>query len=103
MSWQCRQIFRNYSRNCNWKNKSWKFSISATTRSLRDNEKDGVDYIQMSNEKFEHCVKFGDFLEWESDTIGETQKNVKVVNVTYSFSNKIYNINNLSKCKFFVL
>ena len=34
------------------------------------------------------------FLEWESDTIGETQKNVKVVNVTYSFSNKIYNINN---------
>ena len=36
----------------------------------------------------------GDFLEWESDTIGETQKNVKVVNVTYSFSNKIYNINN---------
>tara|TARA_Y100001968_G_C19281291_1_gene679347 strand:- start:326 stop:913 length:588 start_codon:yes stop_codon:yes gene_type:complete len=47
------------------KNKSWKFSISATTRSLRDNEKDGVDYIQMSNEKFEHCVKFGDFLEWE--------------------------------------
>ncbi len=36
----------------------------------------------------------GDFLEWESDTIGETQKNVKVVNVTYSFSSKIYNINN---------
>ena len=35
----------------------------------------------------------GNFLEWESDTIGETQKNVSVVNVTYSFSNKIYNIN----------
>jgi len=33
------------------------------------------------------------FLEWESDSLGETQKNVKVVNVTYSFSNKIYNIN----------
>ena len=47
------------------KNKDWKFSISATTRSLRDGEADGVDYIQMSNEKFEHCVKFGDFLEWE--------------------------------------
>ena len=33
------------------------------------------------------------FLEWESDSLGETQKNVTVVNVTYSFSNKIYNIN----------
>jgi hypothetical protein len=35
----------------------------------------------------------GNFLEWESDSLGETQKNVTVVNVTYSFSNKIYNIN----------
>ena len=47
------------------RNKQWKFSISATTRSLREGEKDGVDYIQMSNEKFEHYIKFGDFLEWE--------------------------------------
>jgi len=47
------------------RNKDWKFSISATTRTLREGEKDGEDYIQMSNEKFEHCVKFGDFLEWE--------------------------------------
>ena len=47
------------------RNKNWKFSISATTRTLRDGEKDGRDYIQMSNEKFEHCVKFGDFMEWE--------------------------------------
>ena len=47
------------------RNKKWIFSISATTRDLRDGEKDGVDYIQMSNEKFEHNVKFGDFLEWE--------------------------------------
>ena len=34
------------------------------------------------------------YLEWSTDTLGETQKNVKVVNITYSFSNKIYNINN---------
>jgi len=47
------------------RNKDWKFSISATTRALREGEKDGTDYIQMSNEKFEHCVKFGDFMEWE--------------------------------------
>ena len=47
------------------KNSKWKFSISATTRELRENELEGKDYIQMSNDKFEHFVKFGDFLEWE--------------------------------------
>ena len=47
------------------RNPKWKFSVSATTRPLRDGEVDGKDYIQMSNEKFEHFVKFGDFLEWE--------------------------------------
>ena len=47
------------------KNSKWKFSISATTRELRENELEGKDYIHMSNEKFEHFVKFGDFLEWE--------------------------------------
>tara|TARA_B100000902_G_C27297493_1_gene910869 strand:+ start:866 stop:1447 length:582 start_codon:yes stop_codon:yes gene_type:complete len=47
------------------RNPKWVFSISATTRDLREGEVDGKDYIQMSNDKFEHCVKFGDFLEWE--------------------------------------
>ena len=47
------------------KNSKWKFSISATTRQLREDELEGKDYIHMSNEKFEHFVKFGDFLEWE--------------------------------------
>ena len=47
------------------KNSKWEFSISATTRKLREDELDGKDYIQMSNEKFDHFVKFGDFLEWE--------------------------------------
>ena len=47
------------------KNSKWQFSISATTRKLREDESDGKDYIQMSNEKFEHFVRFGDFLEWE--------------------------------------
>ena len=47
------------------KNSNWKFSISATTRELREDELEGKDYIYMSNEKFDHFVKFGDFLEWE--------------------------------------
>ena len=46
-------------------NPTWKFSISATTRELRNGEVEGKDYIYISNEKFEHAIKFGDFLEWE--------------------------------------
>ena len=46
-------------------NPQWKFSVSATTREFREGEVDGRDYIYMSNEKFEHAVMFGDFLEWE--------------------------------------
>ena len=46
-------------------NPKWEFSVSATNRELREEEIDGKDYIYMSNEKFDHSVKFGDFLEWE--------------------------------------
>ena len=53
----CKKLLEN--------NSKWKFSISATTRKLREDELDGKDYIQMSNEKFDHFVKFGDSLEWE--------------------------------------
>ena len=47
------------------RNKDWKFSVSATTRPPREGEIDGKDYIFMSNSKFDHYAKFGDFLEWE--------------------------------------
>ena len=47
------------------RNKNWKFSVSATTRPPREKEVEGKDYIFMSNQKFDHMAKFGDFLEWE--------------------------------------
>ena len=47
------------------RNPKWKFSVSATTREARPEEKEGKDYIFISNEKFDHLVKFGDLLEWE--------------------------------------
>jgi len=53
----CKKLLEN--------NSKWRFSISATTRKLREDELEGKDYIHMSNEKFEHFVNFGDFLEWE--------------------------------------
>ena len=47
------------------RNKNWKFSVSATTRTPRNGEVDGKDYIFLSTQKFDHYAKFGDFLEWE--------------------------------------
>ena len=47
------------------KNEDWKFSISATTRPIREKEVDGKDYYFYSKEKFEHKEKFGEFIECE--------------------------------------
>lgn len=47
------------------KNPDWRFSVSVTTRPQREGEIDGEDYIFMDVDKFEHYVKFGDFVEWE--------------------------------------
>ena len=41
------------------------FSVSATTRPPRQNEKDGRDYYFLSEEEFKEKMKNKDFLEWE--------------------------------------
>ncbi|MEP7263449.1 MAG: guanylate kinase [Bacteroidota bacterium] len=41
------------------------FSVSATTRPQRINEKDGVDYYFLSEEEFREKIKKEEFLEWE--------------------------------------
>lgn len=41
----------------------WK-SVSATTRSPRDQERDGVDYYFVTREDFERTADNGGFLEW---------------------------------------
>ncbi|WP_420378401.1 guanylate kinase [Gilvibacter sp.] len=41
------------------------FSISATSREPRGEEKDGKDYYFLSLQKFKQHIKDGDFLEWE--------------------------------------
>ncbi len=40
------------------------YSISMTTRLPRQGEKDGVDYIFTTKEKFEEAVQKGELLEW---------------------------------------
>jgi guanylate kinase len=39
-------------------------SVSATTRSPRNNELNGIDYFFISNEEFDRRVKEDEFLEW---------------------------------------
>ncbi len=40
------------------------FSISTCTRPKRDNERDGIDYFFVSEERFKDCIARGDFVEW---------------------------------------
>lgn len=40
------------------------FSISSTTRAIRDGEQDGVNYHYVSIEKFKDGIEKGEFLEW---------------------------------------
>ena len=42
-----------------------RFSVSATTRSKRPNEKEGIDYFFLTQKEFQKKIANGDFLEWE--------------------------------------
>lgn len=41
------------------------FSVSATSRARRSNEKDGADYYFLSVDQFKERIEKGDFVEWE--------------------------------------
>ncbi|MEZ4952454.1 MAG: guanylate kinase, partial [Saprospiraceae bacterium] len=41
------------------------FSVSATTRTKRENEEEGRDYYFMDVQKFKTLIEDGAFLEWE--------------------------------------
>lgn len=42
------------------------YSVSATTRNMRDGEAEGVNYYYKTPEEFERLIKEGDVLEWDS-------------------------------------
>ncbi len=42
-----------------------RFSVSATTRSKRENETHGLDYFFISKEKFNEYIQANAFIEWE--------------------------------------
>jgi len=41
------------------------FSISATTRLIRNGEVNGKDYFFLSEQEFQECIQNGDLAEWE--------------------------------------
>ena len=45
-------------------NTSYKYSISMTTRSMREGEVDGVDYFFKTKEEFEALIKDDQFIEY---------------------------------------
>jgi guanylate kinase len=52
-----KEILRKYS--------AMLFSVSATTRTMREKETDGKDYFFLSKEKFEEKIHEGELVEWE--------------------------------------
>ena len=46
-------------------NLKFSYSISMTTRPIRDKEVDGVDYYFVTPEEFQRNIDAGNFLEWE--------------------------------------
>lgn len=60
------------------------FSVSATTRKKRANEKIGIDYFFISETEFEEKIKKNEFVEWEKvyDYYYGTFKSVIEENIT---------------------
>lgn len=75
-------------------NLNFKFSISATSRKPRHNEKDGVDYYFLDKEEFQKRIAKDDFLEWEevyTDVYYGTLKS-EVQRIRESGSNVIFDV-----------
>ena len=51
-----KEILKNYN--------NIKFSVSHTSREIRDNEKNGVDYYFVSKQEFKRGVELDQFVEW---------------------------------------
>jgi guanylate kinase len=49
------------------KDAAMKRSVSCTTRAVRPGEKEGTDYIFITEEEFKKKIKNGEFLEWEEN------------------------------------
>jgi len=46
-------------------NKELSFSVSATTRKIRGNEQEGIDYHFINEDVFKKLIEGKSFIEWE--------------------------------------
>lgn len=56
------------------------YSVSATTRKKRDNEKEGIDYYFVARDKFKEMIGNNEFIEWEEvhgDLYGSLYRDVE--------------------------
>ncbi len=42
----------------------WHFAVTATTRSMRAEERDGVDYVFVARSRFQEMIEADDLIEW---------------------------------------
>lgn len=54
------------------------FSVSATTRNIRPNEKDGIDYYFLTVDAFKNKIENHEFVEWEEVYPGRFYGTLKV-------------------------
>ena len=57
------------------------FSISTTTREIRDGEKEGIDYYYVSKQEFKNDIKEDNFLEWANVHDNYYGTNLKPINI----------------------
>ena len=70
------------------------FSISATSRAPRGEEKDGVDYYFISNDTFLQRAEKGEFVEWEEVYKGTCYGTLKseVERITSAGNNVVFDV-----------
>jgi len=56
---------------------SLSFSVSSTTRKIRSNEIDGVDYYFISNKEFKENIEKQNFVEWQQVYISDYKGTLK--------------------------
>ena len=96
------------------KYKSFKISVSHTTRSPRSNEVDGVDYNFISHEKFQNLIKKNDFYEYAKifgNFYGTLKKNIDkliiendiIFDIDWQGTNILSKFKNLKLIKIFLI
>ena len=73
--------------------KTAKIKLSANESALGPSPKAVKEYIKVSKDFKKYPDSDGTFLDWSNSELGEVAKDVTVVNLTFSFASRYYNVN----------